>query len=87
MSLAAAGSRARTQNSCNGITRGRSRWTLLENKTVQPRLSPSVLPRRGDASRRESKGSNLIYGGSWSKFRAPDPGPSSEQTIFLEGPL
>ena len=75
------------RNSCNGITQGRSRWTFLENKTMQPTLSMCVLPRREDASRRESEGSNLIYGGSWNKFRAPDPAPSIEQAIFLEGPL
>lgn len=78
---------SKPRNSCNGITRGRSRWTLLENKTMQPTLSLCVIPQRGDANRRESKGSNLIYGGSWNKFRAPDPEPSSEQAIFFEGPL
>lgn len=75
------------RNSFSGIIRGRSRWTILENKTMQPTLRVCVLPQRGDASRRERKGSNLIYEGSWNKFRAPDPAPSSEQAIFLEGPL
>lgn len=75
------------RNSFSGITQGRSRWTILENKTMQPTLSVCVLPQRGDASRRERKGSNLIYEGSWNKFRAPDPVPRSEQAIFLEGPL
>lgn len=74
------------RNSCKGITQGRSRWTLLKNKTKRPMLRVCVLQRR-DVSRGESKGSNLIYIGGWKKFRAPDPEPSSAQATFLEGPL
>lgn len=75
------------RNSCKGITQGRSRWTLLKNKTKRPILRVCMLLQRGDVSRGKSKGSNLIYRGSWKKFRAPDPEPSSAQAIFLEGPL
>lgn len=80
----AANSRARAQGFLWGDYMSISRWTLWENKTQRAVLCVCVLLQRGDASRARAV---IWCTEQWEQRQAPDPAPSRELAVFLEGPL